>query len=641
MVKLPRSSAIHSSYLRTFLDDDSTPVSEQSPIALVDPNCVFTAVNYAVAYMKVLCDAMHDLPGSGYTAENGGRSLIATHLPSIYTYLGRGIDANSSFILHDRMNRCPDRWFSGTNRTPWEQALRAYTKAIGDLPDALLVQIMHTANFLDVKGMMDAAILQISVRIEKETDHESTRQIGRLGGDVLVKALISLSTEYIIVDEELALQFVRALTALVPLGFAEEIKTFNVLSMPEVARCHPLENEIARALHILTAKFGLDTVLERYVLLFDNPDWPVRRFGLKTFLSTDMSSWTPKCIETIVRRLKHGNAERRLEAFRALRKQAVGLLQNEELPQRIRDTLIREALLGTGHVGMCARRMVKDQVANCFFRDDDGQMLLRDKERWWSLAELMLRSMSRMECEDWPSALSVKPDDPHGPFRQLLEHLLPTYCQHVYAKDHLVEEIFALHTSAGGIWASVRNKGITTSAGFPPYVAPEETATHPQRNGDNALAVASDTNSIEKKIAETSDANSKSCQKQTERSTQDSSQQEGTTKENLMVLRSISLLALCYAVNPLDKGIRQLLAQAAGLKNIPSSGHDRREETDGASSSQADAVQEGSTKKDQENGAAGDSDQAGQKPSAEQEAGKKPELTLEQVGSSDGGCCCC
>ena len=268
-----------------------------------------------------------------------------------------------------------------------------------------------------------------SINFRQETDQESTRQIGRLGGDVLVKALISLSTEYIIVDEELALQFVRALTALVPLGFAEEIKTFNVLSMPEVARCHPLENEIARALHILTAKFGLDTVLERYVLLFDNPDWPVRRFGLKTFLSTDMSSWTPKCIETIVRRLKHGNAERRLEAFRALRKQAVGLLQNEELPQRIRDTLIREALLGTGHVGMCARRMVKDQVANCFFRDDDGQMLLRDKDRWWSLAELLLRSMSKMKCDDWGSALSVKPDDPHGPFRQLLEHLLPTYCQ--------------------------------------------------------------------------------------------------------------------------------------------------------------------------------------------------------------------
>jgi len=243
----------------------------------------------------------------------------------------------------------------------------------------------------------------------------------------------------------------------------------------------------------------------------------------------------------------------------------VGLLQNEELPQRIRDTLIREALLGTGHVGMCARRMVKDQVANCFFRDDDGQMLLRDKERWWSLAELMLRSMSKMDCEDWPSALSVKPDDPHGPFRQLLEHLLPTYCQHVYAKDHLVEEIFALHTSAGGIWASVRNKGITTSAGFPPYVAPDETETHPQSNGKSNAEETADTNCTDKNSAATSDANPNPCEKQTERSNQDSSQQESTTKENLLVLRAISLLALCYAVNPLDKGIRQLLAQAAGF----------------------------------------------------------------------------
>eukprot|EP00961_Rhodomonas_salina_P263698 3564138-Rhodomonas_salina.1 len=182
-------------------------------------------------------------------------------------------------------------------------------RALTDVPDALLVQMMHAAHFLDIRSMLDSIILQLAIRIEKETDSDLVRRIAKDGGSVLVDGLVEMSNEYIVVDEELALQFVRALTILVPLGFAEEMRVFNVLTIPEVARCHPLENEIARAIRILTTKFGHDKMLSRFVLLFDNPDWPVRRFGLRTFFSTDMAQWTTSWIETVVNRLQHGNLD--------------------------------------------------------------------------------------------------------------------------------------------------------------------------------------------------------------------------------------------------------------------------------------------------------------------------------------------
>eukprot|EP00286_Rhodomonas_abbreviata_P025128 CAMPEP_0181312840 /NCGR_PEP_ID=MMETSP1101-20121128/13919_1 /TAXON_ID=46948 /ORGANISM="Rhodomonas abbreviata, Strain Caron Lab Isolate" /LENGTH=545 /DNA_ID=CAMNT_0023419733 /DNA_START=176 /DNA_END=1810 /DNA_ORIENTATION=+ len=416
---LPRTAAMHSQYLVTVLKDDKKE-RDWDPVPLPHSYCVFQAVQYVASFLK-LCDSMADLPGSGYCRDDQGRKLSGSHLPSIYFYLGED-----------------------TNRTAWEFARRAFMRALTDVPDSLLVQMMHTSNFLDVRSMLDSVILQLAIRIEKEPDSEVTRRIAKDGGSVLVDGLVSMSNDYVIIDEELALQFVRALTILVPLGHAEDLRVFQVLTIPEVARCHPLENEIARAIRILTTKFGHDKMLSRFVLLFDNPDWPVRRFGLRTFFSTDMSQWTPSWIETVVSRLQHGNLDRREEAFRALRKLGVPVVQNHEMPKKIRDTLMMEAMKGRGGIGDNSRRFISNEINDCFFRDDDGRMLLRDRDRWWSLIEAVLRYRAAIEEENWLEALGVEPDDPNNPFRLLLEHILPPYCQHMYAKDHCVQDLVGL-----------------------------------------------------------------------------------------------------------------------------------------------------------------------------------------------------
>eukprot|EP00288_Rhodomonas_lens_P002014 CAMPEP_0177721562 /NCGR_PEP_ID=MMETSP0484_2-20121128/17215_1 /TAXON_ID=354590 /ORGANISM="Rhodomonas lens, Strain RHODO" /LENGTH=244 /DNA_ID=CAMNT_0019233879 /DNA_START=136 /DNA_END=867 /DNA_ORIENTATION=+ len=85
----------------------------------------------------------------------------------------------------------------------------------------------------------------------------------------------------------------------------------------------------------------------------------------------------------------------------------------------------------------------------------DGRMLLRDRERWWALVDLVIKYRVGLEEEDWLTALGVQPDDPNSPFRLLLEHILPPYCQHMYAKDHCVDDLVALTNSECAILRAV------------------------------------------------------------------------------------------------------------------------------------------------------------------------------------------
>ena len=344
---LPASAAIHSRRLREKIVEGGGTVADGSAISLTsNPNLVRAAVLYAVAYLK-LCDAMSGLPGSGYSIGTNGVNLVSVHLPSIFSYLGRG-----------------------TTRLPWEQTLSSYSTSIGSLSDNLLVQLMHTAEFLELRGMRDTAVLQIAMRIEKGAE-EDKKALAILGDDTLMRALIAMSTEYMATDEEMALQFVRALAVLVPLGFGCEIRTFHVLTMPEVACCYPLEKETSCALLLITEKLSPENVLKHYIMLWDNLDPAVRRFGLRTFLSLEISQWTPSCIQAVLSRLTHGHSDRRCEAMKAVRKLG---LQNVDLPESILSELLRAAIADADPAGAIARKMIKDQVRACFLRDDDGQV---------------------------------------------------------------------------------------------------------------------------------------------------------------------------------------------------------------------------------------------------------------------------
>lgn len=148
-------------------------------------------------------------------------------------------------------------------------------------------------------------------------------------------------------------------------------------------------------------------------------------------------------------------SRRREEAFRALRKLGVPVVQNHELPKKIRSTLMGEAMRGRGGIGDNSRRLISNEVNDCFFRDDDGRMLLRDRERWWALVDLVIKYRVGLEEEDWLTALGVQPDDPNSPFRLLLEYILPPYCQHMYAKDHCVDDLVALTNSECAILRAV------------------------------------------------------------------------------------------------------------------------------------------------------------------------------------------
>ena len=147
-VVLPASAALHSKRLRNdFLEENGARRGgELGPIPLTtEPfrNCVRQTVQYAAAYLK-MCDAMASLPGSGYSIEDEGANLVTVHLPSIYTYLGRG-----------------------TPRLAWEQALCAYKTAISTQSDHCLIQLMYTAEALALRGMRDTVVVQIAIRIEK------------------------------------------------------------------------------------------------------------------------------------------------------------------------------------------------------------------------------------------------------------------------------------------------------------------------------------------------------------------------------------------------------------------------------------------------------------------------------------------
>jgi hypothetical protein len=147
------------------------------------------------------------------------------------------------------------------------------------LSDSLLVQLLHTAEFLELRGMRDTVVRQIAARIEKCSE-DDTILLARSGGETLINALIALCSDYMTADEELALQFVRALAVLVTLGFAQDMRSFQILTMPEVACCYPLEKETSRALLLVTSRLGPENVLKHYIWLWDNLDAAVRRCGL-------------------------------------------------------------------------------------------------------------------------------------------------------------------------------------------------------------------------------------------------------------------------------------------------------------------------------------------------------------------------
>ena len=395
MITLPGHVAIHCKYLReNFLDDKFARKDGQTgAIPLTsNSNCVSSALQYAVSYLK-LCDAMSSLPGSGYSMEDNGVSLVSVHLPSIYTYLGRG-----------------------TTRLPWEQALGSYASAIDMLSDSLLVQLLHTAEFLELRGMRDTVVRQIAARIEKCSE-DDTILLARSGGETLINALIALCSDYMTADEELALQFVRALAVLVTLGFAQDMRSFQILTMPEVACCYPLEKETSRALLLVTSRLGPENVLKHYIWLWDNLDAAVRRFGLHTFFSIEMALWTPKCVEAVLGRLTHGHSDRRAEALRAVRKLD---LQSPDIPLVVQNELLLFAITAADASGHTARKMIKDQVKLSFFRDDNGQMLLRDRRRWWALTLLVLEAAATLDQDQLKRAITVNPDNPMGTYQLLL-----------------------------------------------------------------------------------------------------------------------------------------------------------------------------------------------------------------------------
>ena len=76
--------------------------------------------------------------------------------------------------------------------------------------------------------------------------------------------------------------------------------------MPEVACCYPIEKETSHALLVVTAKLGVDNVLRDFIMLWDSHDPAVRRYGLRTFLSLDLSQWTVLCVEAVHSCLTHG-----------------------------------------------------------------------------------------------------------------------------------------------------------------------------------------------------------------------------------------------------------------------------------------------------------------------------------------------
>ena len=207
LMTLPASAAMHCKRLRNdFLDEHGARRGGAvGPIPLSgegDRSCVHQTMQYAVSYLK-MCDAMAGLPGSGYSIEDDGVNLVSVHLPSIYTYLGRG-----------------------TARLAWEQALCAFKTAISTLGDHFLVQLMYTAEALGLRGMRDTVVMQIAIRIEKGSAAEIT-VLAEGGGELLISTLVLLCADYVHADEELALQFVRALAVLVQLGFGQDIRTFR------------------------------------------------------------------------------------------------------------------------------------------------------------------------------------------------------------------------------------------------------------------------------------------------------------------------------------------------------------------------------------------------------------------------------
>ena len=179
-----------------------------------------------------------------------------------------------------------------------------------------------------------------------------TRALAEKGGELLISTLALLSADYVQADEELALQFVRALAVLATLGFAQDMRTFRVMTMPEVACCYPIEKETALALLVVTQKLGIDNMLRDFIMLWDSHDPAVRRYGLRTFMSIDLSHWTPLSVEAVHSRLSHGLAVRRAEAVQALRKLGI---ENPDLPACIQGELLQISIAHVDGGGNIAR----------------------------------------------------------------------------------------------------------------------------------------------------------------------------------------------------------------------------------------------------------------------------------------------
>ena len=106
---------------------------------------------------------------------------------------------------------------------------------------------------------------------------------------------------------------------------------------------------------------------------------------------------------------------RRAEALQALRKLGIG---NPELPLCIKGEILQMSIVAGDSGGQIARKMIRDEVNSCFFRDDDGPMVLRHRAKWASIARMVLLATTKLVPMELKLAMAVKPDDPAGSMRQ-------------------------------------------------------------------------------------------------------------------------------------------------------------------------------------------------------------------------------
>ena len=523
VVSLPASAAVHSKYLRErFFDENGArKEGDQGPISLEDNrSCLAAALHHAITYLK-LCDVMSRLPSSGYSMADEGVNLATMRTPSIYAYLG-----------------------IGTTLTPWEQALSAYATSVGTLSDDLLVHLMYTAEVLLMRGLRDTVVLQLSIRIERGTRTEILA-ITKLGDRVFIDALMAMCKDYATSDEELALQCVRALVVLVLLGFAHEMRTLEILTLPEVARCYPLEKETSRALLKVTAKMGAENVLKNFMLLWDNLDPVVRQYGMMTFLFIDPRQWTPLCTEAVFSRLAHDHSERRIEFLRAARRLGPHITG---LPLCIKDKILHLAMTDAEMAGHVARKIFKDKVKACFFCDDDGQMLLRDLPRWWVLVKIALVSATQMlNAEELIDALALSPDEPSRPFRLFLQAIFPAYSHRKHA-DNLSPFLLEFYKTLPPLDAQEGEQDQTGGG------SREEGDGGGEKQGDGG-EMARDSGPV--------------------RTGSEQGVRTGREEKQGQLMRVVVVLALGYAAMPMDSSCQCWLAQVAENTVRPQAAHDR------------------------------------------------------------------